>query len=122
MRRASYIIIAVISLACFFSCGKEKTRTIVETTQGDSVDGNRRTYETSDGYTIVDTLGVGPTNEKVTYYDREKRIVAVAGMASEVVDYNFVKVLYYEDGAVRGYLSAISVESLSDSLETECDK
>jgi len=58
-----------------------------------------------EGFTIVDTMGLGPQNSRVTINDQLQRPLLLAGMASEAGIYNAIKYLYDEDGEIRGFLS-----------------
>lgn len=121
MRKTAYIFMCIVLTTCLYGCKKTTERTITETTANDSIARYERTFVTSDGYTIVDSLGTAPLNTKSTYYDSKKRLIGMAGMASEVTEYNFVRILYNNDGKIEGYLSGCGLESsedTSDSLTT----
>lgn len=110
-------------LTGLYSCHNENRRTITEATPQDTGIYNPKwTYKTSDGYTIIDSLGFGPQNRRILYYDKKKRFIGMAGMASEVVDFNFVRVLYDESDNVETYLWANSLSYLLDSNDDGYDE
>lgn len=124
MRQLTFFIFCVLILTGLYSCHNENRRTITEAVPQDTGIYNPKwTYKTSDGYTIIDSLGFGPQNRRVLYYDNKKRLIGMAGMASEVVDFNFVRMIYGENDKIEAYLYANSLEEIlgkeyfNDSIE-----
>lgn len=119
MKKLLFIIPCIIALGLLLSCEKGKTgseRTITELTSDTGLYIPLHIYETSDGYTIVDSIGYGPLVEKVTFYDKEKRMIAMAGTTSECGMFTFAKVLYGDDGEILGYAFLDYVSESEDSM------
>lgn len=60
------------------------------------------TYTLND-YLFVDTVGSTPQNEQITVYDKQGRLLAKAGRASESIHFSYYKYLYDRKGKHIGF-------------------
>jgi len=77
------------------------------------LDSGVKVYELNNGCTVRDSIGDAPMNEKMTVHDKDGRLLAIAGCASEWGCMVVVRYLYDEDGSVRGLLRS-TAESEDD--------
>ena len=71
----------------------------------DNSDEYCKRFHNKEGLTVIDTMGCGPMNSRVTINDSFQRPLLLAGMASEVMVYDAIRYLYDEDGEVEGFLA-----------------
>ena len=78
------------------------------------IDSGMTVYELNNGCTVRDSIGEGPMNEKMTIMDKDGKVLAEAGCASEWGCMMMVRFLYDEEGSVRGLLRSLAENEDSD--------
>lgn len=78
------------------------------------LDSGMTVYELNNGCTVRDSIGEGPMNEKMTIMDKDGKVLAEAGCASEWGCMMMVRFLYDEEGSVRGLLRSLAENEDSD--------
>ncbi len=86
------------------SCGQKQDSPKAYTIEKVSSDDYVEIYKTNLGHIIRDTIGKGPSNERVDITDSKGNPLAVAGKASECEYYEFVKYLYNDQGKLTGFI------------------
>ena len=101
MKRIFLPILAALAVLLAAGCRQgQKPYTIKQVSTGDHVE----VLKTNLGHVIRDTVGLGPVNERIDITDSKGRPLAVAGKASEVGGFCFVKYLYDAKGEVKGFI------------------
>ena len=99
MNKLRNLYIAAIGLLTLVSCNSDKTTDYgVNWYLGSGLS----VYELNNGCMVRDSIGDAPMNEKMTVMDKNGRVLAVAGCASEWGCMVVVRFLYDENGNVRG--------------------
>lgn len=101
MNRLKTLFVITILLLTLLSCNRAK---VVDYGVNWYLDSGLKEYELNNGCTVRDSIGDGPMNEKMTIHDKDGRVLAVAGCASEWGCMVVVRFLYDEDGSVKGLL------------------
>lgn len=96
-----FVNIAAIAILAMLSCNRDK---VVDYGVNWYLDSGRTVYELNNGCVVRDSIGYGPMNEKMTILDKDGRLLAMAGCASEWGCMVVVRYLFDECGEVRGLL------------------
>ncbi len=101
MNKRKLLCVAALAMLTLASCNREKGMDYgVEW----NFDPGTTVYELNNGCTARDSIGDGPMNEEMTVHDKDGRVLALAGCASEWGCMVVVRFLYDEDGSVRGLI------------------
>ena len=111
MNKLKSLYVAAIALLALSSCNKDK---VVDYGVEWNLDSGMTVYELNNGCTVRDSIGDAPLNEKMTIHDKDGRVLAVAGCASEWGCMVVVRYLYDEDGSVKGLLRSVAETEEND--------
>lgn len=105
MQGKIYLSVVVLSVLTFLDSCRNKR---IDYGVNWYLDSGVKVYELNNGCTVRDSIGDAPMNEKMTIMEKDGRVLAVAGCASEWGCMVVVRFLFDENGNVKGLQRSVA--------------
>lgn len=124
LNKLKMAVLLSVGLSVVVACGRGKSdlcrqcdlfEPVGEEKVADWQDTTSNYYKTTDGYTLIHTIGSAPMNERIEILAPDGKQVVVAGLASEAAGFNFVR-FDYSGGRLSGFTAYPGESTIDEEL------